>query len=163
VVVTVSTNASSGDVATISEESASVSELTPRSRESLERLARDGNIVIVRVDDELAGWGVREPLGRGVFELGMTYVRPTFRATDAFRRLAAEMVSATDEYLVATYKPELVDFLVREHGFRRSGLVEFVWRSRGSFITKRLDRASCTAVRDHASTGRALYVIRDAR
>lgn len=136
-------------------------ELTPRSVEALRGLLVQNNLVMVFVDGQLAGWGVREPLARGVFELGMTFVRPEFRSTTAFDRLAHELVSGNRTFLVATYKPELVRYLEREFGFRQSHLTEFIWLSRGRFLSKRLSRESRRAVRSHLKNAKPFYTLKD--
>lgn len=147
----------------IDETSQNTPELTPRPISTLRQLAESGNLVAAFTGDELAGWGVREPLGRGVVELGMAYVKPRFRKTNAFELLVRELTNCDEACLFATYLPGLIRYTVREHGFRESSLGEFAIRSRGRFIFNRLSPARRRAVRTHLATARPLYAIREGR
>lgn len=133
--------------------------LTPRSMEVLTRALEDGRLVIGFVDGTLAGWGLKESLGRSVYELGMTYTKPEFRGHPVFDGVTRRLVEPGATYVFATYDPAIVAYMRRRFGFRESSLGEVLWRSRGRFLFKRLDRASRSSIGARLSVRTPLYAI----
>lgn len=146
-------------LAEIERESAASAELTPRSRETLERLAEAGDLVVAFEDGVLAGWGIREPLAPGLKELGMVFVKPQFRSAGVFAPLAHRLVEAGFNYVVATYNPAMVRFVQREFGFVPTTLGHVIRRSRGRFLTKRFDRRSRHSIGRRIARSTPLYAI----
>lgn len=141
--------------------STATAELTPRSMAVLERALADGRLVIGFVDGTLAGWGLKEPLGRGVFELGMAYTKPEFRGFPVFVGVTQRLVAPGSTYVFATYDPKAVAYMRRRFGFRETTLGEVVRRSRGRFLLKRLDRASRRSIASRIATLTPKYAILD--
>jgi hypothetical protein len=136
-------------------------ELTPRSRETLVDALADGRLVMAFVDGELAGWGLREPLGRNLVELGLTYTKPQFRSEPVLRGVAELLVAPGNSCVLATYEPRIIAYMVRRFGFRQCTLGEIVRRSRGRFLFKRFDRASRAAIRSRLKHRTPHYAILD--
>jgi hypothetical protein len=86
-----------GDVlAEIARVAATEPALTPRPIEDLRAAASRGNVVVLRHDGGLIGWGVREVLRPGLAEIGMMYIKPAFRTPAAFIRLARELANVPE-------------------------------------------------------------------
>lgn len=153
-----------GDVlAEIARFAATEPALTPRPFEDLRAAASRGNVVVLRHDGGLIGWGVREVLRPGLTEIGMMFIKPAFRTPAAFIRLARELANVPEALILATYDSALVRLAVLEFGFREASLGQVIVRSRGRFLVKRLSAESRRAVREHTRTARPLCAIREAR
>jgi len=133
--------------------------LTPRTKKSLYKRLNRRELVLVLDDNDLAAWGVVEPLGKNWFELGMTYVKPEYRATEAFQLLARELVLRKDSVLFATYDRKLFDYVQREFGFRESSLSEVLQLSGNRFLLKRLNLDSIKAIRSRLATSKPIYAV----
>ncbi len=138
-------------------------ELTPRSRARLERAARQGNLVVAFSADTLAGWGIREPVSRNTSELGMTFVKPEYRDTDAFELLARELTNTKRKLVMATYRKDLQQYTIDHLGFKPSDLFEVIKVSRGGFLLKRMNPASRRSIQHRMRDSKPLFAIRDAR
>jgi hypothetical protein len=134
--------------------------LTPRSLETLGEIANKGDLVLIKVDDKVAGWGIREVLTKNFKEIGMMFIKPEYRSPGAFIALARGLADDPSSMVLATYDKALIRQAVLEFNFREVGLLEVIIRSRGRFITKRLTKASREAVTEHRSQGKALFAIR---
>lgn len=137
--------------------------LTPRSLEKLKRLARDKNVLVAYVDGQLSGWAIREPLGGKVYELGLFYVMPQFRSEDVFSHLCPALLSRSGTYIFATYNARLMNLAKQKFGFRETKLVELALKSRGRFITKRLDAESRRSVKEKMRDEKPILAIREAQ
>jgi len=135
--------------------------LTPRSVESLRAVAQAGDLVILKNDNQLVGWGIREELRPGLKEVGLMFIKPEFRSAASFILLARELANVPDGLILATYDAALIRQAVIEFGFREASLLPVIIASRGRFVTKRLNRSSRTAVAQHTKTGKPLFAIRD--
>jgi hypothetical protein len=134
--------------------------LTPRSLATLGKLASQGDLVLIKVDNKVAGWGIREALTKNLKEIGMMFIKPEYRSPSAFITLARALAADPTAMVLATYDKALIRQAVLEFNFREVGLLTVVIRSRGRFITKRLTRSSRKAVVEHRSQGEALFAIR---
>jgi len=133
-------------------------ELTPRSKEELIALARDGNLALVYVDETLAGWGAFEPLVKNVHEVGMVYIKPELRTTEVFNALMNAIGARTEDKVAASYDPAYIRYVVRAWGGKYSSLLEVLWRSRGKFLTKRLNSQSRKAIQNRMKEKKPHYV-----
>lgn len=134
--------------------------LTPRSAESLQLVAHAGDLVILRHENQLVGWGIREELRPGLKEVGLMFIKPDFRSASSFILLARELANVPDALILATYDAALIRQAIIEFGFREASLFQVIVASRGSFVTKRLNRASRTAVAQHTKSAKPLFAIR---
>lgn len=134
--------------------------LTPRSLEALLDIAEKGDLVLIKVDNQVAGWGIREVLTKKFKEIGMMFIKPEYRSPSAFIALARGLADDRSAMVLATYDKALIRQAVLEFHFREAGLLEVIIRSRGRFITKRLSPASRRAVAEHRSQGKAMFAIR---
>lgn len=137
--------------------------LTPRPIAEISAAAARGDLVVLHDDNVVAGWGVRETLRPGLKEIGLLYVKPTFRSPSAFMLLARELAAAPDALVLATYEPALVRLAITEFEFGPATLGQVVAKSRGQFLVKRLSRDSRRAVRDHTRNAKPLFAIRGKR
>ena len=135
--------------------------LTPRSVESLRAVALAGDLVILKSDNHLVGWGIREELRPRLKEVGLMFIKTEFRSATSFILLARELANIPDSLILATYDAALIRQAVIEFGFREASLMQVIIASRGRFVTKRLNRSSRAAVSQHTKTGRPLFAIRD--
>lgn len=143
----------------ISFTSALEEKLTPRTKKSLYKRLNRRELVLVLNDNDLAAWGVVEPLGRKWCELGMTYVKPEYRSTTAFQLLARELVLRKESVLFATYDRKLFDYVKREFGFRESNLSEVQKLSGNRFLLKRLNLDSIKSIRNRLATSQPIYAV----
>lgn len=135
--------------------------LTPRSVESLRAVAQAGDLVILKNDNQLVGWGIREELRPGLKEVGLMFIKPEFRSAASFILLARELANVSDGLILATYDAALIRQAVIEFGFREASLMQVIIASRGRFVTKRLNSSSRSAVAQHTKTGKPLFATRD--
>lgn len=163
-VVSVSTGRLADDILDeIHQVSTSQTSLTPRSIQKLRELNRDGDVLAAFVSGELAGWGLREPLGGSWFELGMLYVKPKFRALDVFLKLCPALVQKPGGYVFATYDKHLRRYALERWDFVDSSIWAVALRTRGRFITKRLDAQSRKSVSQKMKNSKPLILIRAAK
>jgi hypothetical protein len=134
--------------------------LTPRSVESLRAAAQAGDLVILKNDNQLVGWGIREELRPGLKEVGLMFINPEFRSAASFILLARELANVRDSLILATYDAALIRQAVIEFGFREASLMQVIIASRGRFVTKRLNSSSRAAVAQHTKTAKPLFAIR---
>ena len=134
--------------------------LTPRSLEALDEIVAKGDLVLIKSNNQVAGWGIREELTKNFKEIGMMFIKPEYRSPSSFIALARGLANDPCAMVLATYDQALIRQAVLEFNFREAGLLEVIIRSRGKFITKRLARASRKAVKEHRSQGKALFAIR---
>ena len=131
--------------------------LTPRSLESLQQLARAKRLILVFNQRELVGWACLEPLTKTLSELGFAYIKPEHRRQGGFEAIVETVAKLGKPVVMATYNQELMDYGVKNWGIEQVSLLKVAWLSRGKFITKRLDRQTRNAVRQHLSAGKPLY------
>lgn len=134
-------------------------ELTPRSAELLEKLAHAGNLAVIYVDDQLAGWAAVEPLTRKVAEVGLVYVKPEFRSAAVFQELMKLVAARPEKMLLATYDPALIRYVVGVWKAKPISLFGAILVSHGKFLTKRLDAESRKAIRNKLQKGKPLFAI----
>lgn len=134
---------------------------TPRSIESLTATAARGDLVILEQNGTLAGWGIREDLTRELKEVGLMFIKPEFRSASTFIALARELSNVPVALILATYDEALIRQAVLEFGFREATLLQVILRSRGRFLTKRLNRTSRRAVAEHTRNAKPLFAIRE--
>lgn len=133
-------------------------ELTPRSKEELLALARGGNLAQVYVDGKLAGWGAFEPLIKNVHEVGLVYIKPEYRTTEVFNALMHVIGVRPEDKVAASYDPAYIRYVVRAWGGKYSSLAEVTWRSRGKFLTKRMNAASRKSIQNRMKDSKPKYV-----
>ena len=147
-------------VTEIYETSVSHPNLTPRSLEELKAIAMRGDIVLIKANETLIGWGIREVLTKTLKEVGLMFIKPEFRSASAFSALAKGLAEDPGELILATYDPSLIRHAVLEFGFKEANLVQVVIKSRGRFLAKRLSKDSRRAVAGHLKEFKPLFAIR---
>jgi hypothetical protein len=135
--------------------------LTPRSIESLKVTASQGDLILLKADEALAGWGIREQLQPGLKEVGLMFIKPEYRSALSFIVLARALSNTPDALILATYDPALIRQSVLKFGFREISLFQVVLKSGGKFITKRLNRSSRAAVSEHTRRAKPLFSFRE--
>lgn len=133
--------------------------LTPRTKKSLYQRLNRRQLAIVLDDNDLVGWGVIEPLKAGWCELGMTFVKPQYRSTSAFRMLARELVLRKESVIFATYDKKLFDYVRREFGFRESNLKEVLKLAGNTFLLKRLNLEAIKSIRKRYAKQTPIYAV----
>ena len=136
-------------------------ELTPRSLKKLEKLLKQGRLVLAFIDDQLAGWVVAEKLAPGLSELGMAFVKPEFRNQPVFDALAHRAITNDEAFLFATYNPAMLRYVEREFGFVPVPLWRVALRSWGVFVFKRLGRVARNSVRERMKVSQPLFALRE--
>ncbi len=140
-----------------------LAELTPRSHETLEELAKGNRLAVIRVDGKLAGWAAVEPLTRNLSELGMVFVKPEYRGAESFDALIREVAKRSERILLATYNPALIRYAMRAWKGREIGLGTAIVLSRGKFLTKRLGASSRKSIQARLKTSRPRYALIERR
>ena len=138
-------------------------DLTPRSRARLERAAKHHNLVVAFDGNTVAAWGIREPIAPNVSELGITFVKPEYRDTNAFDLLAHELANTKRKLVMATYRKDLQQYTIDHLGFRTRTLNEVIKVSIGGFLLKRFNQASKRSIQNRMQATKPLFAIRDAR
>ena len=137
--------------------------LTPRKLQTLKLLARDGHVIAAFKGDELVAWALREPLTKNCYELGMFFVKPKHRGLEVFLQICPALVTREGSYIFATYNQKLLDYAIKDWGFREATIAQVTLKSRGKFITKRLDKETRASVSRKMKQAKPLLAIRDAR
>lgn len=152
--ITIYTDVTSEDLDEIVQQLRDTTELTPRTRASLElnqvAVARDGNKMI--------GWLISEYLRRNVYEIGGAYINPSYRRQGIFSRLIDKLTLSNQTYIVASYSPYIINHFYNSHKFKKSSLLQVTFLSRGKFITKRV--RSSLRVASHLTKHQAIYIVR---
>ncbi len=112
--------------------------LTPRSYTRLKKLASLGLVAVAFDSKKVIGWLIAEPLRKNVYELGMAYVHPAYRRSGILKKLIQRLIEKDATQLFATYQPEILSYMMKEHGFSRTTLPGIVLKSKGTFLLKRL-------------------------
>lgn len=134
-------------------------ELTPRSKEKLEELARNLNLALVYQNEQLVGWALIEPVGKNLVEVGMLFIKPEARSAAAFADLMSLIAKRREKVIIASYDQKLIRYLVRSWKAKQISLLQVIWLTRGRFILKRLDRNSRTAISRKVKSRKPLYAL----
>lgn len=136
-------------------------ELTPRTKKLLLSRLHQRQLIIALENEQLAGWGLVEPVAKNVVELGFLYVKPEFRSTRAFHDLARELVLRPETVLFATYNPKLLNYVKSAYHFSDSSLAEFNRLTNGRFTIKRLNIDALKSIRSRMAKSKPFYAILD--
>ena len=134
--------------------------VAPRSRRALRRAATHGRLMVAHRGEELIGWAIAEPSGRGVVELGSLYVVPDSRDGRAVRELTALGTALSGTAVVVTMDPRFALWLRREWDFEPSTLWRVVLLTRGAFLARRLAPRRLVAALRHVTAGSPQYLVR---
>jgi hypothetical protein len=134
--------------------------LTPRTLDQLKAIASRGDIVLIKANEDLIGWGIREVLTKNLKEVGLMFIKPEFRTASAFAALARGLAADSGGLVLASYDPSLIRHAVLEFGFREANLIQVIIKSRGRFLAKRLSKDSRRAVAGHLKSSKPLFAIR---
>ncbi len=134
--------------------------VAPRSRRALRRAAARGMLIAAHRGEDLIGWAIAEPSGRGVVELGSLYVVPTSRDGLALRELTALGTALSSTAVVVTMDPRFAVWLRREWDFESSTLWRVVLLTRGAFLARRLAPWRLVAALRHVTAGSPHYLVR---
>lgn len=134
---------------------------TPRTIASLVETANRGDLLVVRIADEIIGWGIRENLTENLKEVGLMFIQPKYRSAAAFNLLARALSETPEALVLASYDPALIRHSVVEYGFREVSLITVILRSRGKFLTKRINSASRRAVAAHVQKAKPRFALRE--
>lgn len=143
----------------IFEVTSSQAELTPRSVEKLTELAKANTLAVVYDEDLLIGWAAVEKLTKNLSEIGMVYLKPEFRSAEAFNALMQLVARRKDTYLLATYDQSLIRYVKTVWNAKETNLLGAIIRSKGKFITKRLNSESRKAIKTRLKETKPSYAI----
>ncbi len=143
----------------IFEVTSSQAELTPRSVEKLTELAKANTLAVVYDGDLLIGWAAVEKLTKNLSEIGMVYLKPEFRSAEAFNALMQLVARRKDTYLLATYDQSLIRYVKTVWNAKETNLLGAIIRSKGKFITKRLNSESRKAIKTRLKETKPSYAI----
>jgi hypothetical protein len=134
-------------------------ELTPRSVEKLAELAKANTLAVVYKDNSLIGWAAVEKLTRGLSEIGMVYIKPEYRSAEAFNALMQLVAKRKDTYLLATYDQALIRYVKTVWNAKETNLLGAIVKSKGKFLTKRLNSESRKAIKTRLKETKPSYAI----
>lgn len=134
-------------------------EVTPRPRFVIEQAARNNNLYLAFSGLELIGWALAEPLTKSVTELGMAYVKPSFRNERVLHGLLGEVAKRPERIIIATYSQPLLDYAKQTWNCQEINLFVVALITRGRFITKRLNADTRKHVNAHMKAGKPKFAI----
>ncbi len=134
-------------------------ELTPRSVEKLSELAKANTLAVVYKDNSLIGWAAVEKLTKNLSEIGMVYIKPEYRSAEAFNALMQLVAKRKDTYLLATYDQSLIRYVKTVWNAKETNLLGAIIRSKGRFITKRLNSESRRSIKTRLKETKPSYAI----
>ena len=134
-------------------------EVTPRSRLALESAVRNNNLYLAFSGSNLIGWAIAEPLTKRVTELGMAYVKPEFRKERVLHGLLGKVAERPEQILIATYNDGLLEYAKATWNCQEITLLQVALKTRGKFITKRLNSETRKHVNAHLRAGKPRFAI----
>jgi hypothetical protein len=146
-------------VTEIFEVTSKLAELTPRSLDTLTELAKTNALAVVYQGAEIIGWAAVEQLTNTLSEIGMVYIKPEFRSAESFNALMQLVSKRKDNYLLATYDQALIRYVKTVWNAKETNLFGAVIRSRGKFLTKRMNAASRASISSRMKTSKPSYAI----
>ena len=144
------------------ERAATAPEITARPRAVLLRALRHDRLVVAHVGDEVVGWFLSEPCGRGVHELGFLFVDPSVRGDGVLLDLLDCAMAIEPRAVSVTFRPDFARWLIAARGFRRVPLATANRVSRGWFLLRRLAPARLGVALRRTSDGEAWYLVHGA-
>jgi hypothetical protein len=157
--ITATNQATSAEVNEVFRVTSSLVELTPRRLDTLQKLAREGRLVLIHSEGELAGWAAVERLTRNLSELGMVYIKPEHRSAKAFDTLIKEIARRPERMLLATYSSVIMRYAGKVWKSHEITLAKAIWISRGRFLTKRLNPESRESIQGRMTSATPRYAL----
>ena len=143
----------------IYETTSALAELTPRSEERLTELANANTLAVVYKENEIIGWAAVEKLTKNMSEIGMVYLKPEHRSAEAFNALMQLVAKRKDTYLLATYDQVLIRYVKSAWKAKETNLLGAILRSRGKFLSKRLNSESRQSISTRLKHSKPSYAI----
>jgi len=134
-------------------------ELTPRSVEKLTALAKANTLAVVYMENMLIGWAAVEKLTKNLSEIGMVFIKPEHRSAEVFNALMQLVAKRKDTYLLATYDQSLIRYVKTVWNAKETNLLGAIVRSKGKFLTKRLNSESRRSIKTRLKETKPSYAI----